>query len=345
MIEYFGGGSYNKNGFVSLNKTGDCRSCSQPGYYKIKGEKEMKDFGVLVPIVTPCTKEGKIDYAGLESVSKFMLDAGCAGIFGAGSTGRGPWFQLKDQVKICETIKAVSGDKAKVFMGCTATSFDQMVENAKAHAAAGADIAVITAPGYFSYNIQETAYILNKFVEESPIPVLIYDIPEFAGQKLSLDTLTTLANHPNVAGIKDSSADSTRFNELIETFRDNDEIMLLQGKELILAESLLNGASGLVVSFLHMDPRPFVAIYNACKAGNVAEAQRLQAGIAEVFHKFGECTKQRYGISTLFHILNYCLQQHGVCDNILMPHETQEVCPDWLMDKAKEIYKLSTSIL
>lgn len=304
----------------------------------------MKDFGVLVPIVTPCFENGEIDYAGLSSVTKFMVDAGSAGIFGAGSTGRGPWFQMKDQIKVCETIKSTVGDKAAVYMGCTATSFNQMVENSKEYAKAGADVAVITAPGYFSYNMYETEYILTKFVENSPIPVLIYDIPEFAGQKLDLGMLKRLADHPNVIGIKDSSADAERFNSMLDMFRDED-LILLQGKELILADSLLKGASGLVVSFLHMDPRPFVALYNACKAGNVAEANRLQEGISEVFHVFAEVTEKRPGISSLFYILNYCLQQHGACDNILMPHEGKEDYPDWIQAKAEEIFKLSTSIL
>lgn len=305
----------------------------------------MKDFGVLVPIVTPCLKNGEIDFNGLDSVCKDMMKAGCAGIFGAGSTGRGPWFQPKDQVKLCETIKASVGDKASVYMGCTATSFNQMIENAKAHASAGADVAVITAPGYFSYNMYETEYILTKFAESSPIPVLIYDIPEFAGMKLSLDMLKRLAAHPNVIGIKDSSADGARFNSMIDAFKNDDNLILLQGKELILAESLLNGASGLVVSLLHIDPRPFVAIYNACKAGDVAEAARLQEGIAKVFNVLAEVTSKRPGISSLFYILNYSLQQRGVCDNILMPHEGKEDYPDWIQAKAEEAFQICSTIV
>ena len=64
----------------------------------------MKDFGVLVPVVTPCSRTGEVDLDGLKAVCTYVLGSGCKGIFVAGSTGRGPWFDLKTKIKICKTV-------------------------------------------------------------------------------------------------------------------------------------------------------------------------------------------------------------------------------------------------
>ncbi len=69
----------------------------------------MKKMGVVVPLVTPCTSSGQIDFEGLKIVCKDMMDAGCHGVFAAGSTGRGPWFAQQERMKICKTIADTIG--------------------------------------------------------------------------------------------------------------------------------------------------------------------------------------------------------------------------------------------
>ena len=218
----------------------------------------MKKFGVLVPIVTPCSKQGEIDCEGLKNIYKDMTDAGCKGIFTAGSTGRGPWFSRSDCAKMCRTIAEQGDADISLFAGCIGTGLNEMLEDARVMADAGAHIAVITAPGYFSYNHKEVEYIFLKFADKSPLPVLIYDIPAFTGMKLDVEMQKRLAQHQNVIGFKDSSSDFLRFQELMNAFKDKPDTYLFQGKEHRLADALIAGASGIVVSLLHIDPVPFV---------------------------------------------------------------------------------------
>lgn len=155
----------------------------------------MKDLGVLVPIVTPCALSGVPDLAGLQSVTRSMLAAGCHAFFVAGSTGRGPWFARPDRATICRTVAGQIGPRVPLFAGCSAPGLSDMLENARAMADAGAHFAVVTAPGYFVYSQQEVETIFLKFADASPLPVMIYDIPAFAGMKLDLGMVRRLAGH------------------------------------------------------------------------------------------------------------------------------------------------------
>jgi 4-hydroxy-tetrahydrodipicolinate synthase len=298
----------------------------------------MKKLGILVPVVTPCSRQGAVDEDGLRAVCSDVLTAGCHCIFVAGSTGRGPWFSRRDRSRICRAAADLVGPDALLFGGCMGSGLTDMVENARALADSGARIAVVTAPGYYNYSQAEVEAVFRQFVERSPLPVMIYDIPVFAGMKLDLGVAARLATHKNVIGFKDSSADLERFRELARVLGDASRFYLLQGKEHLLADSLRAGASGFVVSLVQIDPRPFVALYRAVEAGDQGRADAIQGRIAALLALVDDAFGRRPETSTLFHLLNQALRARGVCDNILLEHEGE--CPGWLVETARQALEI-----
>lgn len=300
----------------------------------------MKQLGVVVPIVTPCTLAGEPVLEQLEVVCDDMLGAGCHGLFVLGSTGRGPWFSRKDQMKICKTVAQAKGSEIPLLAGCMAAGLDGMIENAKAMADSGATIAVATAPMYFGYSTQELESIFLSFADGSPLPIIIYDIPDLAGVALSPQLLMKLARHENVVGFKDSSANYDNFKELLGAIdAEVNDFYLLQGKEHLLKDSLWAGASGLVVSLLHVHPGPFVGLYEAAQKADTETAERLQQGITKIMECIKSSFAKRPEMSTLFHFLNVALNERGINVNIMLAHEGQ--CPDWLGAKAREALEIA----
>jgi dihydrodipicolinate synthase/N-acetylneuraminate lyase len=305
----------------------------------------MKKLGILVPVVTPCNRKGAVDEDGLRAVCSDVLSAGCQSIFVAGSTGRGPWFSRSDRSRICRSAADLVGEKALLFGGCMGSGLSDMLDNAHAMADAGARIAVVTAPGYFNYSQAEVEVIFRQFADRSPLQVMIYDIPVFAGMKLDLGVASRLATHDNVIGFKDSSADLERFRELARVLGAASRFYLLQGKEHLLADSLRVGASGFVVSLVQIDPRPFVALYHAVEADDRPQADAIQSRIADLLALVESAFQRRPETSTLFHLLNQALRMRGVCENILLEHEGE--CPGWLEEAAQqalEIMCLATEV-
>lgn len=298
----------------------------------------MKDLGPVVPIVTPCTPEGKIDLDGFRSVCNEMLEVGCCGIFIAGTTGRGPWFGLGERQKLCRTAADQIKGTVLLFAGCSSSGLPEMLENAHAMADAGAQIAVATVPSYFHYSQSEIETIYLKFADASPLPVMVYDIPEFTNVKLANEMVLRLARHGNIIGFKDSSADFERFEGLIEALQSFPNFYLMQGKENLIADSLRIGASGFIVSLLHIDPRPFVGVYRAIRAGDNQLADTLQAEINKVIELVRETIEQRPESSTLFHMLNYALQKRGICTNILLDHDDD--APAWVIENSQRMIEL-----
>ena len=307
----------------------------------------MKEFGLVVPMVTPCTPSGELDLDGFRAVCDYVLNAGCHSIFVGGSTGRGPWFSRSKQAKLCRTAADYIGEETPLLAGCMATSLEDMVANAQALADAGAQFAVITAPGYFNYSQSEIETILLKFADASPLPVVIYDIPVFARVKLDWEMVQRLARHDNIVGFKDSSADFSRFAAPIALLAEQPDFQLLQGKEQFLADSLLAGAKGFVVSMVQVDARPYVGLYVATRSsGNLELARQLQAKISEAMGMFLKMADSHPETSTLFHFLNWSLRHRQICDNILLAHEGD--CPSWIAnvgERTVEIYDMAAGLI
>ena len=303
----------------------------------------MKDFGVLVPIVTPCNRNGRIDIPGVKYVCREMIETGNDGIFVMGSTGRGAYFSTSDRVKACQaTAEEIKGE-VPLFAGCMGNGVKEMINHASALREAGADFAVVTAPGYFPYLNEEIAAILLNFADKSPMPVLIYDVPVYTKTKLDEKTIEKFFRHENIIGMKDSTADFERFSHLLKILKPFSEKFLFQGKEQFLAKSLLSGGSGIVSSFSIFSPRLFVELVAAVREKNDSRVEFLQSGIQRLYDVVVQCLEKRPAISTLFHMLNYSLRQRGICENILLDHEGET--PDWLLDKAKQAVEICNETL
>jgi len=306
----------------------------------------MKNFGVLVPIVTPCTREGEIDVEGTQAVCHEMLEAGNQGIFVMGSTGRGPWFNRADRTQVCRIVADYIGSEIPLFAGCMANGLKEMILNARYLADAGAQYAVVTAPGYFQYTHQELEQILIRFADASPIPVLVYDVPVYVSSEFNVESIVRLVSHENVVGVKDSTANFGRFKKLIKALEPVGDSYLFQGKEHILAESLMAGASGIVSSFSHFAPKIFVQLFRAAQRGDLQVTGELQFQITKLYNLVIQCLTKRPGISTLFHMMNLALRHRGVCGNIMLEHEG--ACPIWLRmktDQAIEICEEAQQLL
>ena len=304
----------------------------------------MKQLGVIVPIVTPCNVGGDPDLEQLKVVCDDMLDAGCHGIFILGSTGRGPWFDIEDRAKICKTIADKIGPGKPLLAGCMSSGLNDMIENAKAMADSGATLAVATAPMYFTYNTQELESIFLDFADGSKLPVIIYDIPDLAGVELNPQLLSKMAVHENIVGFKDSSANYDKFKQLLGMLDAKvHDFYLMQGKEHLLKDSLMAGASGLVVSLLHVQPKVFVGLYDAVQKGDMEMAERMQEAITKIMECIKTCFAKQPEISTLFHFLQTALHERGVHVNIVLSHEGK--CPDWIAAKAKEALQIAQCVL
>jgi 4-hydroxy-tetrahydrodipicolinate synthase len=117
---------------------------------------------------------------------------------------------------------------------------------------------------------------IRRLVRELPLPLFLYNIPQFTKVVFESETIRRLADLKNIIGIKDSSGDMKYFGRLLKLKRHRPDWSLFIGLEHQLTEAVHAGADGGVNAGANYHPRLFVELYQAVKGGDAAREQKLQ---------------------------------------------------------------------
>lgn len=267
--------------------------------------------GPVAPLVTAVTPHGEIDIEGTVRVAKWLVSNGVSGVFVAGTTGRFADFPPDQNALLCEAIANATAAPTVIYGGICDSGLGRMLANARRMKDAGAQVAVATGPYYLSRLQEERENDLEHLATYSPLPLIIYDIPEFVGYQFSPEWIARMADHENVVGYKDSSDDIVHHKEVLERTHSK-EFSVFIGKELLLADAMEAGARGLVVSLIQADPEPFVHLARDAAQGDWDGAKSRQELVRGVVKEFRICYDARPVFSTLLQFLERKLNDRGL---------------------------------
>ncbi len=236
--------------------------------------KIKKLAGVYVPICTPFT-DGKVDIGKLESNMEQFSQTDLQGYFALGSNGENCLLTKEEKEKILSTILKKRNNNQLVMAGCSNESTRGAIELAKWIAELGAEIGSVLSPHYFKKSMSDEAIV--KFFEDvadnSPIPIVIYNAPGFAGGlAISVNAMTKLSKHPNIIGMKDSTTNGPSAF-LISV--DKEFAVMAGSADIFLTTLVMGGVAG-VLSIANFCPEACCRLYDLYIQGKLEEARYFQ---------------------------------------------------------------------
>jgi 4-hydroxy-2-oxoglutarate aldolase len=175
-----------------------------------------------------------------------------------------------------------AADAGKVLIagtGCEGTA--ETIALTKRAAELGYLAALVRTPAYFKPQMTPAAleHHFRAVADASPVPVLIYSVPQFTGLKVEAPLVARLAEHPNIVGIKESSGDVKLVAEMIALVPP--EFQVLVGSASTLYPSMSLGAQGAILAVACALPELCVGLYRAACSGEQARARALQQKLLE----------------------------------------------------------------
>ncbi|MFQ6672012.1 MAG: dihydrodipicolinate synthase family protein [Candidatus Tectimicrobiota bacterium] len=232
----------------------------------------MELHGVLPPIPTPFRPDGSLALEALKANLARWNTTGLAGYLVLGSNGEAPHLTLEEKQAVLETAREVI-PRERVFMAGTGEATTRAtITTTRMAAEAGADCALVITPSF--YRGQMTAEVLvdhyRAAAEASPIPIFLYNVPGFTGVNLPPEAVSSLTEHANIIGIKDSLGDVGQLGRLLR--ETPEETTVLVGSAQAFYPGLCLGAHGGILAVACPLPERCVAIYDAFRAGDHAAA-------------------------------------------------------------------------
>ncbi len=236
--------------------------------------------GLFTAMVTPFDKRGEVDTDRLSDLVRFQISKGTDGLYPCGSTGLGPMLRIEERKKVAETVVNTAAGKVPVVVqvGCADTA--STVELARHAEKVGAYAVASLTPYYYKPG---EAAVLKHFEAVSrsvSIPVLAYNIPQFAGNSLQAAAVASMANAGTIAGIKDSSRDLLQLLDLLGAVPE--EFVVMNGTEEYALFAMMSGADGLVSGGASALPELFKSLVAAKGRGEYGPALAVQQTILKV---------------------------------------------------------------
>ena len=197
--------------------------------------------GPFAVLMTPFVGD-KVDEQAFIAQIKMANDSGISGFVTNGSTAEYVHLSLEEQMRITEiTAKEKAPNKKLIVSACTSNLADT-VKLCRHAGTVHADAVLVCPPYYFKYPESEREAYYKSVADHSPVPVLLYSVPFFT-QEIELDLVLRLFEHPNIIGIKDSSANMKRLMHMAQ-YTDGKDISVMTGTDDILISALVGGCAG-----------------------------------------------------------------------------------------------------
>jgi 4-hydroxy-tetrahydrodipicolinate synthase len=235
--------------------------------------------GVIVPILTPLTDNGRVDAVGLKTLAGRCVAVGAEGIFVGGSAGMGPMLTEPQWECALETVLEAVGGAALVLSGIIATSTQRALAQIKVTQSLGCSTIVVTPTFYITLRTPEE--MLAHFQacrEATDQQMVIYNIPSCTNSSIPVQVVRTVAERNWASAMKESSGDRGYFSQIVESVRGTD-MVVLQGNEPDISWGLKAGAAGIVPVCANCEPETFVAAVQAARAQDWSRLGELQRRI------------------------------------------------------------------
>lgn len=258
-------------------------------------KKKIDLNGILPPIATPFDKKGNIAHEELSRNVARLSQSGIRGVLVLGSNGEYPYLSEVEKRDAIKTVVAATPNDMVVMVGSGCESTRETIRLTKDCADLGAHAALIVTPCYYGGKMTPMALQdhFGKVASQSPIPILLYNVPKFTNINIDLATILKLSCHPNIVGIKDSSGNVAQLGEILA--RTDDDFQVLVGTAGVLHAALTLGCPGGILALANVAPRECVQIQKLLTEGQVGQARDLQLRMLPV----NRAVTATYGIAGL----------------------------------------------
>jgi 4-hydroxy-tetrahydrodipicolinate synthase len=233
--------------------------------------------GSFTALVTPF-KNGSVDEKAFRGLVDWQIAEGTSGLVPVGTTGESPTLSHDEHRQVVEWCVEEARGRVPVVAGAGSNSTKEAVDLARHAEKSGADAVLVVTP-YYNKPTQEGLYQHYKAINDAiGIPIIIYNIPPRSVIDMSVDTMKRLFELPNIAGVKDATANMTRVTQ--QRAAMGEDFNQMSGEDITALGFMAHGGHGCISVTSNVAPRLCAEFQVACRKGDYSAALKLQDKLA-----------------------------------------------------------------
>ncbi len=238
--------------------------------------------GLWLPLVTPF-RNGELDVPSLRRLVRHYADSPVDGLILAATSGEGMSLDIAELERLVATVRAELNDIRRTLplcLGLSGASTGKMQDTLDQTAAWPIDGYLIASPYYTRPSQRGLVQHFSTLADHAAWPIVLYNIPYRTAVNLTNDTLLRLAEHPNIVGMKDCSADREQSIDFLT--RRPSGFQVLTGEDAQYFEALDDGADGAILLSAHLETKTFASVRTHLRQGDRGAALAAWESISEL---------------------------------------------------------------
>ena len=229
--------------------------------------------GSITALITPF-KNGEVDAKAFQRLVEWQIDQGTHGLVPVGTTGESPTLNHEEHKRVIELCIEAAAGRVPVIAGTGSNSTSEAIALTRFAKEAGADGALVVTP-YYNKPTQEGLYLHYKAINDAvDIPIIIYNIPGRSIVDMSVETMTRLFKLPNIAGLKDATANMSRVSQ--QRAAMGPAFVQLSGEDATALGFNAHGGQGCISVTANIAPALCSEFQLACLGSNFKRALEIQ---------------------------------------------------------------------
>lgn len=234
----------------------------------------FENVDLMTAIITPFDDEGQIDFAALKKLTEHLLSTGSKGFVVGGTTGETPTLTEDEKLQLYRKFVEIVAGRVPIIAGVGSNSTAATIAFIdKVSQIQGIDMVLVVVPYYNKPDQRGMRAHFEKIAQESPLPVMIYNIPGRTGVLMEKETVVKLSKVPNIQGIKQCNT-MEDLEYIVENTSDDFNVYSGEDAQALFAKVI--GANGVVSVASHIYGNEMSEMYQALEDGNYKIAGKIQ---------------------------------------------------------------------
>ena len=239
-----------------------------------------KLVGTGVALVTPFKSDLSVDTMALTNIVNHCIDGGVNYLVVLGTTAETATLTEVEKKFVITTVVSANAGRLPLVLGIGGNNTRAVIETIKNQDLAGFD-AILSVSPYYNKPTQEGIYRhFMAIAENSPLPIIIYNVPGRTGSNVLPETVVRLAQDAkNIIAVKEASGNMAQIMQLIK--EKPKDFMVISGDDMTALPTVLAGGSGVISVLGQGFPTEFSNMIQFGLSSEVNAAYKLQYSLQD----------------------------------------------------------------
>ena len=237
--------------------------------------------GVATALITPLTQRG-IDFEAFGRLIDWQIDEGINALVIAGTTGEGSTLTDEEHREAIRFSVERAAGRVPIIAGTGSNDTDYAISLSRYACEVGADALLLVTPYYNKATQKGLVTMFTAIADAVNRPVILYNVPSRTGVNIEPATYAALADHPNIAGIKEANGNISKIVQTAALV--GGKLDMYSGNDDQIVPILSMGGQGVISVLSNVMPARTVEICDRFFAGDVAGSAALQCELLELIN-------------------------------------------------------------